>query len=53
MTNEGQIIARWMDRITDEHQRGLALARCIQELSGNPRGVVAEKRPDRPTTNKT
>lgn len=51
-TDEGAIVARWMDRITDETERGKALARCIQELSANPRGVATEKRPDRPTSNK-
>lgn len=51
-TDEGAILARWVDRITDETERGKALARCIQELSANPRGVATEKRPDRPTSNK-
>lgn len=51
-TDEGAILARWIDRITDEEERAKALASCIRELSANPRGVVAEKRPDRPTQGK-
>lgn len=51
-TEEGKIVARWLDRISDDEQRALALSRCVQELSANPRGVVTDKRPDRPTSNK-
>jgi hypothetical protein len=48
-TNEGALLARAIDRITDDMEREKALSACLRELQGNPRGVVAEQRPDRPT----
>jgi hypothetical protein len=52
MTNQGAIIAQMLDRIADDYERTMAMNACITEMKRNPRGVVTDPGPDRPTGSK-